>query len=72
MISFLFTLLAGYLVAVNAGPDTLVTKEVYMDISIGDQPAGRIVLGVFGNTAPKTVANFVALSDMEASEVFLI
>ncbi|KXJ26004.1 peptidyl-prolyl cis-trans isomerase B [Exaiptasia diaphana] len=65
MISCLFALLAGYLVAVNAGSDTTVTKEVYMDISIGDQPAGRIVLGVFGDTAPKTVTNFVALADME-------
>ncbi|EDO34614.1 predicted protein [Nematostella vectensis] len=36
-----------------------------MDVSIGGQPAGRVILGLFGDTAPKTVANFVALADKE-------
>lgn len=39
-----------------------VTDQVYFDVMIGDNPAGRIVLGLFGNDAPKTVQNFVALA----------
>merc|ERR1719412_2772956 len=41
---------------------TNVTKKVFMDISIGGEAAGRIEIGLFGNTVPKTVANFVELA----------
>lgn len=44
---------------------TLVTRKVFFDISIGNKPAGRIIFGLFGNTAPKTVTNFVSLCDHE-------
>ena len=44
---------------------TLVTRKIFLDISIGNKPAGRIIFGLFGNTAPKTVTNFVSLSDHE-------
>ena len=30
-----------------------MTKKVYFDIKIGDESAGRIVVGLFGNTVPK-------------------
>jgi peptidyl-prolyl cis-trans isomerase B (cyclophilin B) len=43
----------------------LVTKKTYMDISIGGQPAERIVIGLFGETTPKTAKNFYALSTHE-------
>jgi hypothetical protein len=37
--------------------------QVYFDVSVGGQPAGRIVLGLYGNEVPKTVANFVGLGE---------
>eukprot|EP00752_Nemacystus_decipiens_P012395 g10982.t1 len=38
-----------------------VTQKAFMDISIGDQPAGRLVINLYGNVVPNTVKNFVAL-----------
>ncbi|ABO99065.1 predicted protein, partial [Ostreococcus lucimarinus CCE9901] len=42
-----------------------VTDKVYFDVTIGDAPAGRVVIGLFGEEAPKTVANFKALATGE-------
>ncbi|XP_033209201.1 peptidyl-prolyl cis-trans isomerase B-like [Belonocnema kinseyi] len=39
-----------------------VTDQVYFDIMIDDYPAGRIVVGLFGELAPKTVKNFITLA----------
>lgn len=38
-----------------------VTNKVFFDMTIGGEPAGRIVMGLFGSVAPKTVENFRAL-----------
>jgi len=45
--------------------DHAVTDRVYFDVTIGGEPAGRVVLGLFGDDAPKTTANFKALCSGE-------
>ncbi|XP_003400106.1 peptidyl-prolyl cis-trans isomerase 6 [Bombus terrestris] len=39
-----------------------VTDQVYLDIMIDDHPAGRIVIGLFGDVVPKTTKNFITLA----------
>merc|ERR1712035_112869 len=40
----------------------LVTDKVLFDITIGEEAAGRIEIGLFGKTVPKTVENFAKLA----------
>jgi peptidyl-prolyl cis-trans isomerase B (cyclophilin B) len=40
----------------------LVTKKVFFDITIGGEAAGRVVVGLFGETVPKTAENFAQLA----------
>ena len=39
---------------------------MFFDITIDDEPMGRIIFGMFGNTVPHTVENFVELSSGSA------
>ena len=38
-----------------------ITDSVYFDISIGGEAVGRIEMGLYGSTTPKTAENFKQL-----------
>lgn len=44
-----------------APPQSEVTTRAFLDVVIDGRPAGRIVLGLYGNVVPKTVQNFETL-----------
>ncbi|CAI5438876.1 unnamed protein product [Caenorhabditis angaria] len=61
--------LVAVAMAAEEGPK--VTDKVYFDIEIGGKPIGRIVIGVFGKTVPKTATNFVELAKKPKGEGYV-
>merc|ERR1711887_146553 len=55
---------------VEAKKGPKVTHKVWFDITIGDEAAGRIEVGLFGKTVPKTVENFFQLAQKPEGEGF--
>ncbi|KAG0369598.1 cyclophilin B precursor [Gamsiella multidivaricata] len=67
MISFKRTLICFMAIMVlaitaQAGKGPVITNKVYFDIEQGGKPLGRIVIGLFGKTVPKTSENFLELA----------
>merc|ERR1712109_441748 len=53
---------------VEAKKGPKVTHKVWFDITIGGEAAGRIEIGLFGKTVPKTVKNFYELAQKPEGE----
>jgi len=62
ILTFTFVFFAQSSEAVK-GPK--ITHKVYFDVTSGDEELGRIVLGLYGKTVPKTTENFRALATGE-------
>merc|ERR1719343_1780369 len=54
-------MIGGFISGMFGKSDAEITKKVYFDISIGGQPAGKIVFGLYGDVVPRTVENFATL-----------
>ncbi|KAK7792076.1 hypothetical protein R5R35_003550 [Gryllus longicercus] len=52
----------------KAAENLEVTHKVWFDIEIGGNPQGRIEIGLFGKTVPKTVKNFFELAKKPEGE----
>lgn len=61
MQSFYFLIVAVIVAMAMAKGLEEVTSKVFFDVEIGGEAVGRIVMGLFGETVPKTAENFRAL-----------
>lgn len=54
----------------------LITNKIFFDIKIGDEEIGRIEIGLYGKTVPKTVSPVIfdpfLISRLRISELWLL
>ena len=58
----LLLVLIALVCAAGKGKGPVITNLVYFDIEQGEEKLGRVLIGLFGKTVPKTVKNFVDLA----------
>ncbi|KAG0348620.1 Peptidyl-prolyl cis-trans isomerase B [Podila humilis] len=58
----LFVAIVVLAVTAQAAKGPAITNKVYFDMEQGGKPLGRIVIGLFGKTVPKTTENFLELA----------
>ncbi|MCC6509312.1 MAG: peptidylprolyl isomerase [Pirellulaceae bacterium] len=61
LVGCLLSMFAGVANAQSSPKEAKVTSKVFFDITVDGKPAGRIVMGLFGEDVPKTAENFRAL-----------
>jgi len=59
---FILTLLRYQSFYIALRYNILMLLKVFFDIEIGGEKTGRIVIGLFGKTVPKTVKNFKTIA----------
>jgi hypothetical protein len=53
--------LGGFFQGIFGNKDAEITEQVYFDLSIDGEAAGRVEIGLYGSAVPKTVENFKTL-----------
>jgi len=51
-------MIGGLLDGLFGKKEAEITDTVFFDVEIGGEPAGRIEIGLYGSTVPKTAENF--------------
>jgi len=65
MYRLLFVTVAALLLVGSKASDPKITDYVYLDVTMGGEPAGKVVIGLFGDVVPKTAENFKQLCTHE-------